>query len=160
MRSTLRSVRVVQIGEYSRELCGGTHLNSAGQVGLFKVVAEEPVSAGTRRITALTGHAALEAIRQEQQILAGVAAALKVAPGQAVDRVQALLDEIKTLKKQAAQSKVATAPKLVPDDLLAAAATVGSVRVVAAAAGGMAVDELRQLVDVLRRKQSEGLAIL
>ena len=60
-------VRVVSMGDFSRELCGGTHLDNVGQVGLFKVVAEESVSAGTRRITALTGKAALDLIRQEEQ---------------------------------------------------------------------------------------------
>jgi alanyl-tRNA synthetase len=53
-------VRVVRMGEFSRELCGGTHLESVGQVGLFKVIGEESVAAGVRRITALTGRAALE----------------------------------------------------------------------------------------------------
>ena len=153
-------VRVVQMGDYSRELCGGTHLDSAGQVGLFKVIAEEPVSAGTRRITALTGTAALDFIRQEQQTLANVAALLKVAPGQAADRVATLLEEVKTLKKQAAQRKAEAVPKVAPDDLLAAATEVGSVRVVAANVGGMTPDELRQLIDVLRRKSPTGLAVL
>src|SRR5579864_1750778 len=80
-------VRVVQMGEFSRELCGGTHLDNVGQVGLFKVVGEESVSAGTRRITALTGKAALELIRQEEQALADVAAALKVPAAMVPERV-------------------------------------------------------------------------
>ncbi len=71
-------VRVVSMGDFSRELCGGTHLDNVGQVGLFKVIGEESVSAGTRRITALTGKAALDLIRQEEQALAEIAAALKV----------------------------------------------------------------------------------
>ena len=62
-------VRVVQMGDFSRELCGGTHLDSVGQVGLFKIVGEESVAAGTRRITALTGKAALDYVRQEEEIL-------------------------------------------------------------------------------------------
>ena len=60
-------VRVVRMGEFSRELCGGTHLDNVGQVGLFKIVGEESVAAGTRRITALTGVAALELVRQEER---------------------------------------------------------------------------------------------
>ncbi len=62
-------VRVVAMGEFSRELCGGTHLDNVGQVGLFKIIGEESVSAGTRRITALTGKAALELVRQEEETL-------------------------------------------------------------------------------------------
>src|SRR5262249_3211411 len=69
-------VRVVQMGEFSRELCGGTHLENTAQVGLFKIVAEESVSAGTRRITALTGLAALDHVRHEEEALAAAAAAL------------------------------------------------------------------------------------
>ncbi len=64
-------VRVVQMGDFSRELCGGTHLDSVGQVGLFKIIGEESVAAGTRRITALVGKAALDYVRQEEEILAG-----------------------------------------------------------------------------------------
>ena len=153
-------VRVVQMGDYSRELCGGTHLDNAGQVGLFKVVAEEPVASGTRRITALTGQAALDYIRQEQQTLASVAAALKVPSSQAAERVAVLIEENRTLKKQAAQRKAEAAPKVAPDDLLAAATVVGSVRVIAAALGAGSPDELRQLIDVLRRKCPSELAVL
>ncbi len=153
-------VRVVQMGEYSRELCGGTHLDNAGQVGVFKVIAEEPVASGTRRITALTGKAALDYIRHEQQTLAAAALALKVAPGQVAERVAVLLEENKTLKKQVSQRKADAAPKLAPDDLLAAATMVGSVRVVTASAGAASPDEMRQLIDVLRRKQPTELAVL
>ena len=68
-------VRVVQMGDFSRELCGGTHLDNVGQVGLFKIIGEESVAAGTRRITALTGKAALDYVRQEEEILAELAVA-------------------------------------------------------------------------------------
>ena len=153
-------VRVVSMGEFSRELCGGTHLDNVGQVGLFKVVSEESVSAGTRRITALTGKAALDLIRQEEQALADVAAALKVPPAMVADRVVALLDEVKALKKQAAQRKVDDTPRTAPDDLLAAASVVGDARVVSASIPSASPDELRQLIDVLRRKAPAGLAVL
>ena len=152
-------VRVVRMGEFSRELCGGTHLANVGQVGLFKVVGEESVSAGTRRITALTGQAALDYIRQEEDALAEVAAALKVPPAMAATRVLALLEEVKALKKQSAQRKPES-PKAAPDDLLAAAAPVADFRVVAHHLDGASPDELRQLIDVLRRKATTNLAVL
>ncbi len=153
-------VRVVSMGEFSRELCGGTHLDNVGQVGLFKVVAEESVSAGTRRITALTGKAALELIRQEEQALADVAAALKVSVAMVPERVASLLEEVKALKKQATQRKVEDGPKTSADDLLASASTAGPAKVVAASLGSATPDELRQLIDVLRRKAPTGLAVL
>ena len=67
-------VRVVRMGDFSKELCGGTHLDNVGQVGLFKIIGEESVASGTRRITALTGKAALDSVRQEEEILSQVAA--------------------------------------------------------------------------------------
>ncbi|MGE3818422.1 MAG: alanine--tRNA ligase [Isosphaeraceae bacterium] len=154
------NVRVVQMGDYSKELCGGTHLDNASQVGLLKIVGEESVSAGTRRITALTGKAALDLIRQEEEILGEVAAALKVAPSQAADRVLALLEEVKTLKKQAATRKADAPAKTSADDLLAGASALGGATVVTAALPGASPDELRQLIDVLRRKRPESLAVL
>jgi alanyl-tRNA synthetase len=154
------NVRVVKMGEFSRELCGGTHLESTSEVGLFKIVGEESVSAGTRRIIALTGRAALELVRQEEEILADVASALKVPASQAVGRVSALLDEIKALKKQAAQSRPATSPGVSADELLASAAKLGEASVITAHTAGLSPDELRQLIDVLRRKVPARLAVL
>jgi alanyl-tRNA synthetase len=154
------NVRVVQMGGFSRELCGGTHLDNTSQVGLFKVVGEESVSAGTRRITALTGQAALDLVRQEEDALAAVAAALKVPPGQAAERVAALLDEVKALKKQAAAKRADPAGKTSADDLLATATTLGEATVVTQAVQGASPDELRQLIDALRRKSPTRLAVL
>lgn len=154
-------VRVVQMGDFSRELCGGTHLDNVSQVGLFKIIGEESVSAGTRRITALTGQAALDYVRQEEEILADVAATLKVAPGLVRDRVAALLEEVKNLKKQASQKRTqAAAAKVSADDLLAAAATIGEASVITFNVEESTPDELRQLIDVLRRKANARLAVL
>ena len=99
------------MGDFSRELCGGTHLDNVGQVGLFKIIGEESVAAGIRRITALIGKAALDYVRQEEEILGDLAATLRVPPGQVGQRVTALLEEIKTLKKQA---EPAAAPRRAP----------------------------------------------
>src|SRR5882724_9191364 len=98
-------VRVVQIGDFSRELCGGTHLDSVGQVGFFKIIGEESVAAGTRRITALVGKLALESVRQEEKILGDLAALLRVPPGQVSERVNDILEEVKALKKLASQRR-------------------------------------------------------
>ncbi|APW64054.1 alanine--tRNA ligase [Paludisphaera borealis] len=153
-------VRVVQMGDFSRELCGGTHLDNVGQVGFFKIVGEESVAAGTRRITALTGQAALDLVRQEEDVLAQLSATLRVPASQVPDRVAALLDEIKTLKKQAAQRKPDAGDKTSADDLLAAARSAGGATVVIAAVENATADELRVLIDGLRRKREQGLAVL
>ncbi|MEW4570331.1 alanine--tRNA ligase [Tautonia sp. JC769] len=151
-------VRVVEMGAFSRELCGGTHLDSVGQVGLFKIVGEESVAAGTRRVVALTGKAALDYVRQEEDALAAVAGTLKVPVQQAADRVAALLEEIKALKKQASQRR--EAPKVSADALLEQVREIGGAKVIAASVEGVAPDELRQLIDVARRKVESGLAAL
>ena len=153
-------VRVVEMGDYSRELCGGTHLDSVGQVGLFKIVGEESVAAGTRRITALVGKAALEFVRQEEEILADLAGVLRVPSGQVSERVNALLDEVKTLKKQASQRRPETGSRVSADELLATAQAVVGATVVIQAVGNVSPDEMRQLIDVLRRKQPTGLAVM
>ncbi len=153
-------VRVVAMGEFSKELCGGTHLDNVGQIGLFKIVGEESVSAGTRRITALTGRAALEYLRSQEDELQNAAAALKVPTGGLADRVVALAEELKTLKKQLTQRKAEAAPRTAPDDLLATAQAVGDLKVITAAIDGASADELRQLADVLRRKAGTNLAVL
>ena len=153
-------VRVVEMGDYSRELCGGTHLDSVGQVGLFKIVGEESVAAGTRRIMALVGKAALEFVRQEEEILADLAGVLRVPSGQVSERVNALLDEVKTLKKQASQRRPETGSRVSADELLATAQAVVGATVVIQAVGNASPDEMRQLIDVLRRKQPTGLAVM
>jgi alanyl-tRNA synthetase len=153
-------VRVVRMGEFSRELCGGTHLEHVGQVGLFKIVGEESVSAGTRRITALTGKAALDYVRQEEEALAEAASALRVPSNLVAGRVAALLEEVKTLKKQANQRRGDDKGRVSPDDLLGSAASVSDVKVVARALESATPDELRQMIDVLRRKAGTALAVL
>jgi alanyl-tRNA synthetase len=152
-------VRVVRMGDFSRELCGGTHLDNIGQVGLLKIIGEESVAAGTRRITALTGQAALEHVRQEESLLADVAAALRVPLGQLSGRVSALLEEIKALKKQASQRRT-EGGKLSVDDLVAGAQKIGDAIVVVQALEGQNPDEMRVLIDGLRRKVERGLAVL
>ena len=92
--------------------------------------------------------------------MASVASALKVAPALVGERVAALLDEIKALKKQAAQQRTVTAPKVSADELLGTASHVGEVRVVTQALAASTPDELRQLIDVLRRKAATNLAVL
>jgi alanyl-tRNA synthetase len=153
-------VRVVRMGDFSKELCGGTHLESVGQVGLFKIIGEESVAAGTRRITALTGEAALDYVRQVEDALAQVAATLRVPQGQVGDRVAALVEEIKTLKKQVSERRNDSASKVSVDDLLAGARSIGGAAVVIQAVDNQTPDDLRVLIDGLRRKKATGLAVL
>jgi len=95
-------VRMVEMGDFSKELCGGTHLDNTGEVGLFRIIGEESVSAGTRRITAMTGPAALADMHQHETVLRQVATLLKAPTDAIPQRVETLLKEVRGLKKQLA----------------------------------------------------------
>jgi len=150
-------VRVVSAGGFSKELCGGTHLDNTAGVGLFKIVGEESIAAGTRRITALTGLRALESIQRLQAILRRAAASVKVPPEELPERVESLAKEIRQLKKQAAAGPRADGPSV--EQLIAGAADVGGVKVVIAEVPG-GPNELRQLIDQLRRKAAPVAVLL
>jgi alanyl-tRNA synthetase len=93
-------VRTLQVGEYSKELCGGTHVRNSGNIGSFRIASDAAVAAGTRRIEALTGTAALEAAQKERSQLQALANALKVPPARVSDRVQELADELKKVRRE------------------------------------------------------------
>ena len=92
-------VRTLQVGEFSKELCGGTHVRSTGNIGSFRIVSDAAVAAGTRRIEAVTGTGALELARQERQQVATLSTTLKVPAVRLVERVGELADEVKKLRK-------------------------------------------------------------
>ncbi len=92
-------VRMVEVGDFSKELCGGTHVSSSGQIGMIKIISEESVSAGVRRIEAVAGLAALRWAQRNQQILNQLSAELKVAPDQILQQIERMREEIKKLRK-------------------------------------------------------------
>jgi len=144
-------VRMVTMDGVSRELCGGTHVSSTGQIGMVRIIGEESVSAGTRRITAVTGLRAVERFRQAEGLLAEAAGVLKVPVAELPARLAAIAKELKELKK----SKGSTGPAaLSVDELLAGATDVGGTRVVVADARGGDAAAMRQCIDLLRRKAS------
>ena len=98
-------VRTLAIGDYSRELCGGTHVRNTGEIGSFRIVTEASVAAGVRRIEALTGHAALASARTDAQLLSELGQALKTRPEEIRTRVDALQLESKRLRKELEQAK-------------------------------------------------------
>ncbi len=144
-------VRMVTMDGVSRELCGGTHVSSTGQIGLVRIVAEESVSAGTRRITAVTGARALERFRAAERALAEAAGTLKVPVAEVSGRLATMVKELKELKKS---KPAAGGGGVSPEQLLAAAVDVGGTRVVVADMGGCDAGGMRQAIDLLRRKAS------
>ncbi|HXT60951.1 MAG TPA: alanine--tRNA ligase [Pirellulales bacterium] len=151
-------VRMVSMGDFSKELCGGTHLDSTGQVGLFKIIGEESVAAGTRRVVAVTGAEALDRIRRNESALAEIAGALRVPPEEAPQRVAALVKENRELKKRASAGGPASGVSA--DELLSHAIDVSGAKLVVAEVPGGTPDGIRQLIDQLRRKAGSAAVLL
>jgi alanyl-tRNA synthetase len=144
-------VRMVAMDGVSKELCGGTHVSNTGQIGLVRIIGEESVSAGTRRITAVAGMRALERLRQAEGTLAEAAGVLKVPVADVPQRLAVMVREIKELKKA---KPAAASASVSPETLLASASEVGDTRVVVADMQGGDAGAMRQAIDVLRRKAS------
>jgi alanyl-tRNA synthetase len=150
---------VIRIGDFSTELCGGTHLGATGEIGLFKVVSEGAVASGVRRVEAVTGEAALRHVGQEEAALRESAGLLKIPPLELPRRLQKLLDEQKQLERQLAQLEGRLARSRA-EELVAAAREVAGVRVLAARLDGLDPDGLRSVVDLLRERLGPGVICL
>jgi len=153
-------VRVVSIGDFSRELCGGTHLASASQIGLLKVLSEESVAAGVRRITAVTGAGALAAIHAEEDLVAAICKMLKGSPENLLGRVDALQRQIKDLKDQLAEARSLTRRGGGLDDLLQNLKDLDGIPALVTEVEGADANALREACDALRQKQSSVLVVL
>jgi alanyl-tRNA synthetase len=149
-------VRVVRIGDFSTELCGGTHLDATGQLGFFKVAEEGAVASGVRRIEAVAGTAAVEAVARRERVLREIADILKIGAEEAPQRLRKLLDEHKALERRLAEMETRLALGRT-DDLVAAARQVNGVAVVAGRIDGLDPDGLRALADTLRDRLGSGV---
>ena len=152
-------VRVLSIGDYSTELCGGTHVQRAGDIGLFKIVSETGVAAGVRRIEAVTGTGALAWVRDTDARLARVASALK-SDRDAVDaKVDQLLARSRDLEKEVERLKGKLAASA-GDDLADRAVDVNGLKVLAAKLDGADPKSLRDTVDQLKNKLGSAAVVL
>jgi alanyl-tRNA synthetase len=151
-------VRVLDIGT-SRELCGGTHVQRTGDIGLFTIVAEGGVAAGVRRVEALTGDNALAYVQDMEGALGGVAGTLRVLKPEVPARVNALLDQVRGLEKEldALKGKLASAQG---DELVARAVDVAGVKVLAAMLPGADAKALRETMDKLKDKLKSAAIVL
>jgi alanyl-tRNA synthetase len=151
-------VRVLDIGS-SRELCGGTHVQRTGDIGLFKVVAEGGIAAGIRRIEAVTGEGALAYLQQLEGTLGGVAGSLKVTPLEVPGRVSAVLEQVRALEKEIAalKGKLASAQG---DELMAQAVDIKGLKVLAATLEGADAKTLRDTMDKLKDKLKTAAIVL
>jgi len=149
-------VRVIRIGDFSTELCGGTHLDYTGEIGLLKVADEGAVAAGVRRIEAVAGPAALENVARKEAALREAAEILKIAPLDVPRRLQKLLDEQRALEKQLAELEGKLARSRA-EDLVASARQVNGVAVIAGRIDGLDPDGLRAVADTLRDRLGSGV---
>lgn len=152
-------VRVVQSGEYSVELCGGTHVNATGEIGFVKLMSESSISAGVRRVEALTGHAALTTIQDDEQLLSNVSSLLKTPKSDLPERITQLLQEQRELEQQIQLLKSKNALSNI-DNLVDTAKSVDGVKVVASRIDKTDRDSLRQMVDELKHRIESGVVAL
>ena len=151
-------VRVLEIGT-SKELCGGTHVQRTGDIGLFKVVAEGGVAAGVRRIEAVTGDNALAYLQSLEHTVDSVAGTLKVTPADVTQRLSQVLDQVRALEKEVAQLKGKLASSQ-GDELLAQAVDVKGLKVLAATLQGADAKALRETLDKLKDKLKSAAIVL
>jgi alanyl-tRNA synthetase len=151
-------VRVLDIGS-SRELCGGTHVQRTGDIGLFKVVAESGVAAGIRRIEAVTGDNALAYLQSLEATVNQAAGALKATPAEIGTRIGHVLDQVRALEKElgALKGRLASAQG---DELLAQAVDVKGIKVLAATLAGADAKALRETMDKLKDKLKSAAIVL
>ncbi len=152
-------VRVMKFGDFSTELCGGTHVHRTGDIGLFKILSEGGVAAGVRRIEAVTGAGALAWVRQVQGILRQAETVLRAGQDDVVAKTEALIERNRQLEKQLSQ----LAGKLASnrgDELSSQALAIGPAKVLAAAVDGVDAAGLRDLMDQLKNKLGSAVVVL
>ncbi len=152
-------VRVLKMGDYSTELCGGTHVGRTGDIGLFKLVGEGGVSAGVRRIEAVTGQGALDYVADEERRLAEAAGLLGGNTGEVVEKIRALADRQKKLEKEL-ESLKAKAASSATSDLGGSAVEVGGIRVLASRLEGFDAKALRDAMDRLKQQLGDAVIVL
>ena len=152
-------VRVLRFGDFSVELCGGTHVDRVGDIGQFKIVEESAIAAGIRRIVALAGEAAVERIQAIDERLKELAQTLKVAPEAVSDRLQQILERSKSLEKEVddLKSKIASASG---DELANQAVEVNGIKVLAARLDEVEPKALRDTVDRLKNRLGSAVVVI
>ncbi len=153
-------VRVVRMGDFSVELCGGTHISRTGDVGMFKLEAESGVAAGVRRIEAVTGQGALETIRKREKILEEIGAQLGARDRAAVERLEKLLAREKELEKKlrAMEQKLASGASGAADE--ETVKEVGGIKIVTRKLDGVDPRTMREIADRMRQKHGSAVVAL
>ncbi len=152
-------VRVVSMGEFSTELCGGTHVNQTGDIGLFKLTSESGIASGVRRIEAITGATAIAYVQQQAQTLQQAANLLKVEPFNVVERIMHVQDVLKATEKSLTQAKQKLASQQ-GSDIVSKVQVIKGQNVLVANLPGVEAKALRGMLDELKQKISSGIIVL
>lgn len=153
------AVRVVTMGDYSKELCGGTHIDATGEIGFFKIVNESSIAAGVRRIDAITGDELIRYITSQEDLIDKSAALLKTTPDNLFERIESLLEQQKVLEKELNSLKDRLANSRT-GDLLDELENVNGINMLTAELEGLDNDGLRKLSDQLKEKLESAVIVL
>ncbi|WP_369902511.1 alanine--tRNA ligase [Bacillus manliponensis] len=152
-------VRVVQVGDYSLELCGGCHVDNTASIGIFKVVAESGIGAGTRRIEAVTGKAAYELMNEQVGLLKEAASKMKTNPKDILTRVDGMFAEVKQLQKEN-ESLAAKLSNIEAGNLTDSVVSIDGVNVLAVKVNVQDMNNLRTMMDDLKNKLQSAVVVL
>ena len=152
-------VRVVSMGDFSKELCGGTHVHNTSDIKLFKILSENGIAAGVRRIEALTGEGVIEFYQDIENRMQKVAELLKTGESELVAKAESLLDEMKALKSENEKLKAKLASEALGDST-ENIETINGIKFIAMQVSGVEMNELRNLGDKLKNDVDEGMVVL
>jgi alanyl-tRNA synthetase len=152
-------VRVVKIGDFSTELCGGTHVHRSGEIGIFKLQTEGGVAAGVRRIEALTGEGALDLIHKYEQKLREIGELVRASAEETVEKVKRLLQQQRELEREIERLRGQFGKNQVPD-LLARKQNINGIEVLITQVDGVDAKQLREIADQLKEKMNSGFIFL
>jgi len=152
-------VRVVKVGDYSLELCGGTHVSSTGEIGMFKILSESGIGSGTRRVEAVTGKHAYRFLEEQLQLLVESADRLKTRPQEVPDRISQLQEKIKEVSREN-ESLRAKLNQAAASELINQVREVSGIPVLATQVDARDMEHLRSMVDDLRQKMKDCVIVL
>jgi alanyl-tRNA synthetase len=152
-------VRMIEVEGYSRELCGGTHVNATGEIGLFRIISETGIAAGMRRIEAVTGESAYQLVKKQKELLDNLAFLLKTTEENLPERVETLIKNNKQLEKKIKEAQKASAKSKV-EELLESCVDLDGIKVIAHQMEAESRDDLLKLADTMREKLKSTVGVL
>jgi alanyl-tRNA synthetase len=152
-------VRMIEVDNYSRELCGGTHVKATGEIGLFKIISETGIAAGMRRIEAVTGEIAYQLIKKQKEILDELAFILKSSPDDIREKVETLIKANKLLQKKVKEARKESAQTKI-EELAESSVEVNGIKVIAHQTEAESRDDLLKLADTIREKLKSTIGVL